>query len=1434
MKGETNMSKQAAPSTRNWRTTVMAVVAALTAGLAAGLAQAALTPVYRFYHLDAGRHFYTANEAEKNKVLELYPRFAFEGIAFYAYETQEPGTVAVYRFYHQSNGSHVYTASESEKSTVITNYPVYAYEGVAYYAEPNSSNGAVPLYRLYNTRLGTHFFTTSFSEATYAVNTWPWFAYEGAVFHVRSAASAGAPPPANGRNNVPPTTTLAASASMVKVGDFATLTATAADSDGTVAKVEYFQGYAKIGETTSPPHVYGYTFGAAGTFAFSAVATDNGGMAGASSTVMITAVATGGGTPPPPAPPVNNVPPVVTLGASSTAITVGASTNLSAAAVDTDGSIAKVMFYNGATLLGTVTSAPYAYSFTPGAAGTFTVSAVAVDDQNAQGSSNTITVVATATAPPPSGTNNAPAVSLGASATALTVGSSTALTASAADSDGTIAKVMFYSGTTLLGQSTTPPYTFSFTPSVAGTFLLTAVAVDDKAAQATSNAVTVVVSAATGGNAAPAVAISATPTTFALGTATKLKAFASDADGTITKVEFYEGLTLLGQVTVVPYTFDYTPATAGAHSVSAIAYDDLGAKSVSNLITVTATTTAPPPPPPPPPPGNIAPTVSLAASSMSIVSGATSTLTATAADADGTIARVEFFDGTTLLLSDLTSPYTHSFSSTVVGTHVLKAVAYDNVNASTTSATVSVVVTAATGGTNVAPTVTLAASPMTFVAGGASALTATAADSDGTVAKVEFYDGATLLNSDATAPYTFTFTTSILGNHAITARAYDNSNAITNSTIVNVNVTSAATTTSSPRISLNLSNTLVPAGTTVILTGTASAVATGATVAMVSFYMNGTKLTDDTVTPYSFPAVAPAAPGSYPVYATVTDSLGNTASTLIQTIVVPAVPPVATTDADIWRLLNQATFGASQAEAARVLQLGSIAAWIDDQFTKPVSGYPDSRYNRIQLGTTADCTTQRPNNGGNYPGDSPEAMCARDHLSLAMVQRDFFTNALSAPDQLRQRVAWALSQIVVTSANEQDLSYAHVMSRYQSIMFEEAFGNYETLLRKVTYNPAMGNYLDMVNNDRPAGTRVPNENYAREIMQLFSIGLDELNADGTPLLDAQNNPIPTYGQAEIAEFARVFTGYTYANAAGTAPTGKTGTRYYGAPMANYPMTNTTGHDPLAKSLLNGSVLPAGNTAQQDIDAAVLNVFMHPNTGPYVSKQLIQRLVTGNPTPAYVARISGVFANNGNGVRGDLAAVVRAILLDPEARGGAKAASDFGTLKEPVLMVAGLLRALSGVTDGSQLEGATNLLGQRPYFAPTVFNYFPPDATIPGTAVLGPEFAIHTTNSAVARANLVYRLVYQGYNADTTIPGSTGTRLFIAQFEPLADNPVAMVAQINKVLAGGQFPAALEPTIVAAVNVVPMNATTPTAAERTNRARMAVYLMASSYDFQVQR
>ncbi len=213
----------------------------------------------------------------------------------------------------------------------------------------------------------------------------------------------------------------------------------------------------------------------------------------------------------------------------------------------------------------------------------------------------------------------------------------------------------------------------------------------------------------------------------------------------------------------------------------------------------------------------------------------------------------------------------------------------------------------------------------------------------------------------------------------------------------------------------------------------------------------------------------------------------------------------------------------------------------------------------------------------------------------------------------------------------------------------------------------------------------------------------------------------------------------------------------------------------------------------------------------------------------------MFKNNGASplVRGDLKAVVRAILMDPEARGPGNPDPSFGTLREPVLAVTAVIRALNGITDGNRLPGATSNLGQNPYFAPTVFNYFPPDATIPGTTYRAPEFAIHTTNSAVARANLMYTLVYNGYAPDPTIPGATGTRLDLSQFSALAANPAAMVARYSEVLTGGQFDPTAQGIVVTAVNAIPLSSP-PTPAQLLQRAQMAAYLMLSSYHFQVQR
>ena len=827
--------------------------------------------------------------------------------------------------------------------------------------------------------------------------------------------------------------------------------------------------------------------------------------------------------------------------------------------------------------------------------------------------------------------------------------------------------------------------------------------------------------------------------------------------------------------------------------------------------------------------GNVAPKATLAVAAGPAPNSVV--LTATATDLDGFVAAVDFFMDGNKIATMNKPPFTMTYTMPTIAAHAFTALAIDNMGAGGPSDTV--VFNGGVPPGNQAPKVTLTSSAATVNVGQVVNLTASPTDTDGTITKVQFYQGGTLLGEKTAVPYTWAYTAVAAGNLSFTAVATDNLLATGTSTAVPVTVGVVPPGNQAPKVTLALSTTLtqVPA----VVTLTATATDADGTIQKVDFYQNGNLIGTKPTAPFTF-QVNLATAGNYDFYVQATDNLNATATTLAQTVIGTLQPPVVAASADVWRLMNQATFGPTPTEIQRVNTLG-IGNWIDDQFTKPISGYPDTRFNRIQLKETPDCTNRDPA-GNNYPANSPQAQCVRDHLTLNMLQRDFWTNAVSGQDQLRQRVAWALSQILVISGTEQDLSYAHVMSRYQQIFFEEAFGNFSNILRRVSLSPAMGNYLDMVNNDRPSGTRVPNENYAREIKQLFSIGLDELKIDGTPLLDAQGQRIQTYDQADIAEFARVFTGWTYANADGTPPTKKNGS-YYGAPMQPFPSTATSGHDPNPKTLLdpaggaNPTVLPAGQTIQQDLQAAVDNVFMHHNTGPFISKQLIQRLVTGNPSPAYVQRVATVFNDNGLGVRGDLKAVVKAILMDPDARGNVKTDPTFGSLREPVLMLTSMIRGLSGITDGNTLSARTSALGQNPYFSPTVFNYFQPDTTISGTSVLAPEFGIHNSNSAVARANLVYTMVYTNIAPDANIPNAVGTKLNVQQFEALADNPSAMCDQINTVLMGGNFPAFARDQVVIAVNAIAQNPNPAQVQWRTDRARMAVYLMASSYHFQVQ-
>jgi uncharacterized protein (DUF1800 family) len=504
--------------------------------------------------------------------------------------------------------------------------------------------------------------------------------------------------------------------------------------------------------------------------------------------------------------------------------------------------------------------------------------------------------------------------------------------------------------------------------------------------------------------------------------------------------------------------------------------------------------------------------------------------------------------------------------------------------------------------------------------------------------------------------------------------------------------------------------------------------------------------------------------------------------------------------ADVVRLLEQTTWGPTPELVDHVCQVG-VTTFLDEQFAAPMSSYPT-----LPLYPTTRDTASCPNN----------STCQRDNYTLYLLQNRFFRNALYGEDQLRQRVAFALHQIVVVSGV--DVTQPSWMAPYLQTLDRNAFGNYRQLLYEITLNPAMGNYLDINNNTR---TR-PNENYAREILQLFSIGTVRLNRDGSSQLNENGQPIPTYSQEEINSFARVFTGWRFA----TAPAA--GVPNYIDPM----VPNEAQHDRDAKTLLNGVTLSSGRTTTQDLNDAIDNIFNHSNVGPFLSKQLIQHLVTSNPSPAYVERVASVFDGGEGGSRGDLTAVVRAILLDPEARGDVKTEGNYGRLRHPIQFVTNVLRAFgarsadgNGESDG-YLNPQSVTLGMDLFRPPSVFSYFSPGTVVPGTAgVRGPEFGVFTTSTALRRFNFVNTMVFSRIPVSTNAP--SGTAIDFTPLLPMAGNPSALVDYLDVLLLHGSMSDQMRSSIAQAVSAV----------ARTNalkRVRTAAYLVLTSSQYQVER
>ena len=561
----------------------------------------------------------------------------------------------------------------------------------------------------------------------------------------------------------------------------------------------------------------------------------------------------------------------------------------------------------------------------------------------------------------------------------------------------------------------------------------------------------------------------------------------------------------------------------------------------------------------------------------------------------------------------------------------------------------------------------------------------------------------------------------------------------------------------------------------------------------------------------------------------------------------PLVPDPFTgpaSDADTVRFLEQASWGPTSAEITRVKAMGFMAYLIEQFSLSPSNPAKGSNYPDLPF-PVDDSSQECPVTPIIFDPSYNQGVCLRDNFTIYPVHRTFFSNALYRNDQLRQRVAFALHQILVVSGTGA-LTVPARMTPYLQILDRGAFGDFRTLLNEITLNPAMGEFLDM----RLSTRTNPNENFAREVLQLFSIGTDVLNLDGTPQRDAQGNTIPTYTQADVNEFTRVFTGWNFAT---PFSGGITNLR---DPMVPRGGTN---HDTGAKTLLNGFTIPAcsntnANCAQSDMTAVMNHLANHPNVGPFISKQLIQHLVTSNPSPAYVERVARVFNNDCSGlypqgcinVRGNLKLVVQAILLDPEARGDVKTDPNYGKLREPAQYINGFLRAFNvksfdktNTSDGvlgSRGGDFTGTLDQSIFQPVTVFSYYQPGYEVPGTKILGPAFGILSTTTTLRRANNINTLIYNGVTTNTTPIASNpdrprGTSIDISNLEALAGNPVDVVNALDALLLHGTMHPQMRSSIITAMNAInDANVTT----RNQKRARMAVYLVATSSQYDVQR
>ncbi|WP_338139956.1 DUF1800 domain-containing protein, partial [Roseateles saccharophilus] len=511
----------------------------------------------------------------------------------------------------------------------------------------------------------------------------------------------------------------------------------------------------------------------------------------------------------------------------------------------------------------------------------------------------------------------------------------------------------------------------------------------------------------------------------------------------------------------------------------------------------------------------------------------------------------------------------------------------------------------------------------------------------------------------------------------------------------------------------------------------------------------------------------------------------------------PCTAPPSIGDADAARFLAQAGFSASSADIATV-KAGGYAAWLDAQFALPAS---DGHFDWMVANGYA-VVAHRNDFGG--------------------ADNTLWRKLMTAPDTLRQRVVLALSEIFVISMNGLPVSWrGFAVAAYVDMLEQRCFGTYRDLLDAVTLSCGMGVYLAMRGNlkEDPATGRVPDENYAREVMQLLSIGLYQLNADGSPKLDGAGKPVETYHQSNITDLARVLTGWDFDGASSTDP------GFMKKPMVNNPARFSTG----AKKVLDVDI-PSTADGPGALKIALDTLANHPNVGPFIGRQLIQRLVASNPSAAFVARISAVWADNGAGVRGDLKAVIRAILLDSEAR-TVPTGLGAGKLREPVQRFIQWGRSFgvsspNGLWNIGDTTNPATRLGQSPLRSPTVFNFFrpgyvPPNSQLGSNGVTAPEFQLCNESTVAGYLNFLQSAIASGVG---DVKPSYTTELTLA-----ADAP-SLVANLALRLGGGGISAATQATIATAVATISAS----TDAGKLGRVQAAILMLMACPEYQIQK